>query len=89
MVPASGDARVIALGIATLSLLIWIGLALGRDGFWLTRERDDRVPPLPDLPPLPEREGPGVGRPVSGRTPRHQPTHPSIQRWVGHAPGMT
>ncbi|MES1995538.1 MAG: glycosyltransferase [Pseudomonadota bacterium] len=66
MVPASGDARVIALGIATLSLLIWIGLALGRDGFWLTRERDDRVPPLPDLPPLPEREGPGVGRPKAG-----------------------
>ena len=66
MVPASGDVRVIALGIATLSLLIWIGLALGRDGFWLTRERDDAVPPLPDLPPLPEREGPGVGRPKAG-----------------------
>lgn len=44
----------IVLGIATLSLLIWIVLALGRDGFWLTRERDDAVAPLP------AREGWGV-----------------------------
>ncbi|MFA6607520.1 MAG: glycosyltransferase, partial [Sphingomonas sp.] len=50
----------IALGIATLSLLIWIVLALGRDGFWLTRERDGL------LPPLPGREGLGVGRPKAG-----------------------
>ncbi|MBP2275527.1 MULTISPECIES: glycosyltransferase [Sphingomonas] len=50
----------IALGIATLSLLIWIVLALGRDGFWLTRERDGAIAPLPG------REGPGVGRPSAG-----------------------
>ncbi|TCM16055.1 hopene-associated glycosyltransferase HpnB [Novosphingobium sp. PhB165] len=38
--PATG------LGIAVLA--IWLGLLLGRDGFWMTRERDDRhLPPPP------------------------------------------
>lgn len=36
-----------ALGLAVLA--IWLGLLVGRDGFWLAQERDDRgvMPPLP------------------------------------------
>jgi hopene-associated glycosyltransferase HpnB len=48
----AGDAGVTAanviFAIGALSLLIWIVLIAGRDGFWLTRERDTR-----DLPPEP------------------------------------
>ena len=38
----------IALAPGLLALAVWIGLVLGRDGFWLARERDTR-----DLPPEP------------------------------------
>ncbi|PTS79965.1 glycosyl transferase family 2, partial [Sphingomonas sp. HMWF008] len=41
----------IVLGLALLSLVIWVVLVVARDGFWLTRERD--------LTPLPGREGSG------------------------------
>ena len=41
MVPASGDDRVIVVGLALLSLVIWLVLVVARDGFWLTRERDN------------------------------------------------
>jgi hopene-associated glycosyltransferase HpnB len=38
----------IALGIGAVTLLVWLGLVLAHDGFWLTRERDTRdVPPVP------------------------------------------
>jgi hopene-associated glycosyltransferase HpnB len=38
----------IALGIGVVTLLVWLGLVMARDGFWLTRERDTRdVPPPP------------------------------------------
>ncbi|WP_010215758.1 glycosyltransferase [Sphingomonas sp. PAMC 26621] len=40
MVPAGGDAGVIAFGIALASLLIWLVLFVARDGFWQTAERD-------------------------------------------------
>lgn len=46
MVPQHGQDRVIWLG--ALVLAIWLVLALGRDGFWLTRERDTA-----DMPPPP------------------------------------
>ncbi|WP_176593854.1 glycosyltransferase [Sphingobium sp. EM0848] len=40
----------IAPGLGMAVLAIWLGLLLGRDGFWLARERDDR-----DLPPSLQR----------------------------------
>lgn len=43
MVPAGGDARVIALGIALASLVIWLVLLVARDGFWQTAERDSML----------------------------------------------
>ncbi len=49
----------IVQAVALVSLAIWLVLVFARDGFWLTRERDT-------LPPLPEREGAGVGRPNAG-----------------------
>jgi len=39
---------VIAEGIGLAVLAIWLGLIVGRDGFWMARERDDH-----DLPPFP------------------------------------
>jgi len=36
------------LGIAAVALVVWLGIVLARDGFWLTRERD-----TVDLPPAP------------------------------------
>jgi len=39
VVPGGGDDPVTALGL--LVLAVWVGLLLFRDGFWLTRERDD------------------------------------------------
>ena len=52
MVPASGHDRVIVVGLALLSLAIWVVLVFAREGFWLTRERDS-------LPSLPGRGGNG------------------------------
>uniref|UniRef100_UPI0035CAE5B4 glycosyltransferase n=1 Tax=uncultured Sphingomonas sp. TaxID=158754 RepID=UPI0035CAE5B4 len=60
----------IALGVALLSLAIWLVLVFARDGFWLTRERDDRL-----LSPLPGIEGAGVGRPEAALAlALHRPT---------------
>ncbi len=37
--------------IACLSLAIWIGLLLFRDGFWLARDTDEGMAPAPALWP--------------------------------------
>ena len=63
----------IALGVAGLSLAIWLVLVFARDGFWLAREQDC-------LAPLPGRDGLGVGRVLARRITSPRPTpDPSLQ----------
>ncbi len=42
----------IAIGIGVVTLLVWLGLVVAHDGFWLTHERDTRdvPPPLAEWP---------------------------------------
>src|SRR3954454_19248472 len=44
---APGIAHWIALGLAALSLAVWVYLVFARGGFWLGRERDDGAIVLP------------------------------------------
>ena len=37
----------LATALGVLALAIWLYLLVGRGGFWLARERDDREAPLP------------------------------------------
>lgn len=47
MVSRHGADRMIALALAVLTLAVWSGLLLARDGFWLAREDDRTSAPPP------------------------------------------